>query len=139
MTAASSAGLEARRWFRRPHLEAVEELEERLRRGSGGAVPPPGSQSCRAGCREVTTTNGLEQGGLPATAERGARSLDRVSAADLMLIWPEQEGWPQVIGALAVLEGGSMVDTAGEFRIDAIRDTVGHRLHLAPRFRQALY
>ena len=83
--------------------------------------------------------SGLEQGADPATAERGARSLDRVTAADLMLIWPEKQGWPQVIGALAVLEGGSMVDTAGEFRIEAIRETVGHRLHLVPRFRQALY
>ena len=89
--------------------------------------------------REVKTTNGMEQGADPATAERGARSLDRVTAADLMLIWPEKQGWPQVIGALAVLEGGSMVDTDGEFRIDAIRETVGHRLHLVPRFRQALY
>ena len=56
-----------------------------------------------------------------------------------MLIWPEMQGWPQVIGALAVLEGRSMVDTDGEFRIEAIRETVGHRLHLVPRFRQALY
>ncbi len=32
-----------------------------------------------------------------------------------------------------------MVDTDGEFRIEAIRETVGHRLHLVPRFRQALY
>jgi WS/DGAT/MGAT family acyltransferase len=56
-----------------------------------------------------------------------------------MLIWPEMEGWPQVIGAVAVLEGRSMVDTDGEIRIEAIRETVGHRLHLVPRFRQALY
>ena len=56
-----------------------------------------------------------------------------------MLIWPEKQGWPQVIGALAVLEGGSVVDTDGEFRIDAIREAVGRRLHLVPRFRQALY
>ena len=81
----------------------------------------------------------MQQGADPATAERGGRSLDRVTAADLMLIWPEKEGWPQVIGALAVLEGRSMVDTDGEFRIEAIRETVGHRLHLVPRFRQALY
>lgn len=80
----------------------------------------------------------MHGGADPATAERGG-SLDRVTAADLMLIWPEKEGWPQVIGALAVLEGRSMVDTDGEFRIEAIRETVGHRLHLVPRFRQALY
>jgi hypothetical protein len=89
--------------------------------------------------REETTTNGFEQGADPAAAERGGRSLDRVTAADLMLIWPEKEGWPQVIGALAVLEGRSMVDTDGEFPIGTIRETVGNRLHCVPRFRQALH
>ena len=88
---------------------------------------------------EETTTNGNQQGADPATAERGGRSLDRVTAADLMLIRPEKEGWPQVIGALAVLDGRSMVDTDGAFRIEALRESVGHRLHLVPRFRQALY
>lgn len=29
-------------------LESVEEVEERIRRWSGGAMPPPESQSCRA-------------------------------------------------------------------------------------------
>jgi diacylglycerol O-acyltransferase / wax synthase len=86
----------------------------------------------------VNRTNGMQQGADPA-AERGARPLDRVTAADLMLIWPDKDGWPQVIGALAVLDGRSLVDADGEFPIGAIRDTVGHRLHLVPRFRQALY
>ena len=80
----------------------------------------------------------MHGGADPATAERSGL-LDRVTAADLMLIWPEKEGWPQVIGALAVLEGRSMVDADGEFRIEAIREAVGHRLHLVPRSRQALY
>jgi diacylglycerol O-acyltransferase / wax synthase len=86
----------------------------------------------------MTTTNGMQGAADPATAEHGG-SLDRVTAADLMLIWPEKQGWPQVIGALAVLEGRSMVDTDGEFLIEAIRETVGHRLHLVPRLRQTLY
>jgi WS/DGAT/MGAT family acyltransferase len=88
---------------------------------------------------EETTTNGMPQEGDPATVERGARSLDRVTAADLMLIWPEKEGWPQLIGALAVLEGKSMFDPDGAFQIEAVREAVGHRLHLVPRFRQVLY
>ncbi len=83
--------------------------------------------------------DGKRQGGGSATAGRGGRPLDRVTAADLMLIWPEREGWPQVIGALVVLEGGSMVDTDGEFPIEAIREAVARRLYLVPRFRQALY
>lgn len=75
----------------------------------------------------------------PATAERGARPLDRVTAPDLMLIWPEEQGWPQEIGALAILDGRSLFDANGEFQLGTVRETVGRRLHLVPRFRQVLY
>jgi diacylglycerol O-acyltransferase / wax synthase len=85
------------------------------------------------------TTTGMQEGADPATAERGARPLDRVTALDLMLIWPEEEGWPQEIGALAILDGGSLFDAGGEFRLGAVREAVGRRLHLIPRFRQVLY
>ena len=87
---------------------------------------------------EETTTNRMQEGAESATAERGARPLDRVTAPDLMLIWPEEEGWPQGIGALAMLDGRSLFD-AGEFQLGAVRETVGRRLHLVPRFRQVLY
>jgi hypothetical protein len=56
-----------------------------------------------------------------------------------MLIWPEEEGWPQDIGALAILEGRPLFDADGEFRIETVREAVGRRLHLVPRFRQVLY
>lgn len=56
-----------------------------------------------------------------------------------MLIWPEEQGWPQDIGALAILDGRSLFDAHGEFRIEALREAVGGRLHLVPRFRQVLY
>ena len=85
------------------------------------------------------TTNRMQEGADPATAERGAHPLDRVTAPDLMLIWPEEEGWPQEIGALAILDGRSLFDTDGEFQLGAVRETVGRRLHLVPRFRQVLY
>jgi diacylglycerol O-acyltransferase len=92
------------------------------------------------GIREdETTTCGMQEGAGLATAERGTRPLDRVTAPDLMLIWPEEEGWPQEIGALAILDGGSLFDADGEFRLGAVRETVGRRLHLVPRFRQVLY
>lgn len=81
----------------------------------------------------------MQGGAESATGERHPRSLDRVTAPDLMLIWPEEEGWPQDIGALAILEGRSLLDADGEFRIEAIREAVGRRLHLVPRFRQVLY
>jgi WS/DGAT/MGAT family acyltransferase len=93
----------------------------------------------RLGTEAATTTNGTQHGADPAAAERGGRSLDRVTAADLMMIWPEKQGWPQVIGALAVLKGSSVVDSDGELRIEALREAVGRRLHLVPRFRQVLH
>jgi hypothetical protein len=43
----------------------------------------------------------------------GGRPLDRVPAPDLMLIWPEEEGWPQEIGALAILDGRLLFDADG--------------------------
>jgi len=81
----------------------------------------------------------MKEGADPATAEPSARPLDRVTAPDLMLIWPEEEGWPQEIGALAILDGGSLLDADGEFRLGVVREIVGRRLHLVPRFRQVLY
>ena len=44
----------------------------------------------------------------PANVERKAVWLDRVTAADLMLIWPEEQGWPQYIGALVMLDGRAL-------------------------------
>ncbi len=81
----------------------------------------------------------MQGGAEPATGDRQPAKLDRVTAPDLMLIWPEEEGWPQEIGALAILEGRSLFDADGEFGIDAVREAVGRRLHFVPRFRQVLY
>ncbi len=74
-------------------------------------------------------------------ADRGktALPLDRLSPADLSMIWPEDFGWPQDIGAIALLDGSSLVDANGHFRIDEVRDQIARRLHLLPRFRQRLY
>jgi WS/DGAT/MGAT family acyltransferase len=65
--------------------------------------------------------------------------MDRLSAQDLMMLWPEEQGWSQDIGALVILDGGALLDADGRFRIEAARDEIGRRLHLAPRFRQVLY
>ena len=68
-----------------------------------------------------------------------ARSeIERLTAADLMLVWPEARGWPQDIGGLAILDGHRLLDASGRVRIDATRDHIGRRLHLVPRFRQLL-
>ena len=65
--------------------------------------------------------------------------MDRLSAQDLMMLWPEELGWSQDIGALAILDGRGLLDADGRFQIERVRDRVQERLHLAPRFRQLLY
>jgi diacylglycerol O-acyltransferase len=65
--------------------------------------------------------------------------IERLSAADLSMVWPEDFGWPQDIGAIAVLDGSSLLDATGRCRIEEVRDQIGSRLHLLPRFRQRLY
>jgi diacylglycerol O-acyltransferase len=64
--------------------------------------------------------------------------MERLTAEDQLMLWPD-EIWPQDIGALAVLDGSSLLDTNGRFRIEAVREVVAGRLHLVPRFRQLLY
>ena len=64
---------------------------------------------------------------------------ERLSAADLSMIWPEDFGWPQDIGAIAVLDGANLVDATGRFRIEEVRDRIGGRLPSLTRFRQRLY
>jgi diacylglycerol O-acyltransferase / wax synthase len=81
----------------------------------------------------------MRGGSDPANVEHEPVSLDRVTAPDLMLIWPEEQGWPQYIGALITLDGRSLFDADGRFLIEPMREAIGRRLHLAPRFRQVLY
>jgi diacylglycerol O-acyltransferase len=65
--------------------------------------------------------------------------MERLTAQDLMMLWPEELGWSQDIGALAILDGGRLLDADGRFRIETAREEIGQRLHLVPRFRQLLY
>jgi hypothetical protein len=65
--------------------------------------------------------------------------MDRLNAQDLMMLWPEELGWSQDIGALVILDGRGLLDVDGRFRIETIREQIGSRLHLVPRFRQLLY
>lgn len=65
-------------------------------------------------------------------------SIERLSALDRLMLWASRR-WPQDIGALAILDGGPLVDEAGRFQIDAVRDAVERRLHLVPRFRQLIW
>lgn len=63
--------------------------------------------------------------------------IERLSEEDALMLWPD-EIWPQDVGALAVLEGGRLLDGDGRFRLEVARQAVAARLHLVPRFRQLL-
>jgi diacylglycerol O-acyltransferase / wax synthase len=65
--------------------------------------------------------------------------MERLSANDLFTLWWDDFGWPGDIGALAILDGTSLLDPGGRFQIEAVRAVIGARLHLLPRFRQLLY
>jgi diacylglycerol O-acyltransferase / wax synthase len=65
--------------------------------------------------------------------------MERLTAQDLCMLWPDDVGWPQDIGALLIVEGGSLVGPDGRIRVHALRDFIDARLHRVPRFRQRLY
>jgi len=65
--------------------------------------------------------------------------MERLSAQDLMNLWPDEFGWPMDLGALAILDGTQLIDTDGRFKIETAREAIARRLHLVPRFRQQLY
>lgn len=67
-----------------------------------------------------------------------SRSIDRLTSLDRLMLGASKR-WPQDIGALAILDGTTLLDPAGELRIDAVREAVAARLHLVPRFRQILH
>jgi diacylglycerol O-acyltransferase / wax synthase len=79
---------------------------------------------------------------LPRGTGRGharqVSAMERLSADDRLILWPD-EVWPQDIGALGVLDGTSLLDSDGRFRIETAKQAVEGRLHLLPRFRQVLY
>jgi len=50
----------------------------------------------------------------------------------------EDHGLPMHVAALAMLEGAPLLDASGELRLEALRETIDARLHLAPRLRQVL-
>ena len=51
--------------------------------------------------------------------------LERVSADDRLILWPDAV-WPQDVGALAILDAGNLLRADGSFRIEAARDAVQH-------------
>jgi diacylglycerol O-acyltransferase / wax synthase len=64
--------------------------------------------------------------------------IDRLTALDQLMLRASTV-WPQDIGALALLEGTNLLEPGGRFRIEAVREAIGSRLHLVPRLRQVVY
>jgi len=64
--------------------------------------------------------------------------MDRLTAADLVTLWPEERGWPQDIGALVVLDGDALLDAQGALRLPVVCAAIEARLPRVPRFRQVV-
>jgi hypothetical protein len=62
--------------------------------------------------------------------------MERLTAEVQLMLLPD-EIWPQDIGALAILDGSSLLDPDDRLRIEAVREAVAARLHLVPRFPAA--
>ncbi len=77
----------------------------------------------------------------PVSANEGAdrRVLERITPLDVSNLRVERHGLPMNVAALAILEGGVLLDASGGLGLEAIRARIEQRLHLAPRLRQRLY
>jgi diacylglycerol O-acyltransferase len=81
------------------------------------------------------------------TAHRGDRvrvgadrlALERLTPLDVSNLRIERHGLPMNVAALAILDGGVLLDASGELALEAIRVRIEQRLHRAPRLRQRLY
>ncbi len=71
--------------------------------------------------------------------ETETRLLERLSASDLFMLMWDDYGWPNEIGALAILDGTNLLDRDGRVRIEEVRQRLAPRLHHVRRFRQLLY
>jgi diacylglycerol O-acyltransferase / wax synthase len=65
--------------------------------------------------------------------------MERLAASDLVMLRPDEVGWPMDIGALAILDGSQLVTDDGTARVNVVREAIERHLHLVPRFRQRLY
>lgn len=68
-----------------------------------------------------------------------ARLLERLTPQDQLMLWPGDHGWPEVIGALAVLDGAGLLDDGGRVRLGVVRRRLAPKLDRVPRFRQLLH
>jgi WS/DGAT/MGAT family acyltransferase len=82
--------------------------------------------------------------GVNAPAEKtlemtGRCVMERLTAQDLSMLWPDEFGWPQDIGALGILDSSALLGADGQVTLEKVRQAVEDRLSLVPRFRQCLW
>jgi WS/DGAT/MGAT family acyltransferase len=65
--------------------------------------------------------------------------MERLTAADLSMLWPDDFGWPQDIGAIGVLDGRALTGADGRLHVERLRRAIGRRLPSVPRFRQVIH
>lgn len=65
-------------------------------------------------------------------------AFERLTAQDSMFLHIEKAHQPQHVGSLGLLEGEPLRDDDGRLRVDEVRQLIGERLHLVPRFRQRI-
>ena len=64
--------------------------------------------------------------------------IERLSGADRLVLGADSI-WPQDVGALAILDGGRLLDERGALRVAEFREAIDRRLHRVPRFRQRVF
>jgi diacylglycerol O-acyltransferase len=74
--------------------------------------------------------------GWEATMGQFASRYQRLSVQDAGFLYLEHAGLPQHVAILAVVEGGPLHDQDGRPWLNAVREQLERRLHLAPRLRQ---
>lgn len=65
--------------------------------------------------------------------------VERLAGADLAMLWPDDLGWPQDFGALAILDGATLPDPTTDSGMRQLQERIAGRLHLLPRFRRCLH
>ncbi|MGW3481321.1 wax ester/triacylglycerol synthase domain-containing protein [Rhodococcus indonesiensis] len=65
--------------------------------------------------------------------------MERLSAQDVMTLWPDEAGWQQDIGLVAILDAGDGDDPDGRMLLRSVREIVEARLPLVPRLRQVVH
>lgn len=65
--------------------------------------------------------------------------FDRLTPVDLINLYVESPSAPTRVGAVAILDRHALVGPDGALRIDAIRETLDHRLRRVPRLRQVIH